>query len=173
MNNVRPWGFGFAGIRRSQGSEERGLGGGRGTRIFVQTSKVPMNSEATSVEEAAQRRRFVQARAARSASLLEDYAELIADLSRKNGEARIVDIARALGVTSATAAKAIDRLKRAGLAVSRPYRGVFLTEAGSSLAKRLGDRRRLVVDVLMALGAPKEAAEAMRKGSNTMCPARL
>ena len=125
---------------------------------------IPMNSEATRLDEVAQTRRFVQARAARSASLLEDYAELIADLFRENGEARIADIARALGVTGPTAVKAIARLKREGLAVSRPYRGIFLTEAGSSLAKRVRDRHRLVVDVLIAIGVQNEAAEADAEG---------
>jgi DtxR family manganese transport transcriptional regulator len=127
-------------------------------------ASIPMNSDATRLDEAVQTRRFVQARAARSASILEDYAELIADLFRKNGEARIADIARALGVTGPTAVKAIARLKREGLAVSRPYRGIFLTEAGSTLANRVRDRHRLVVDVLTAIGVPKEAAEADAEG---------
>ena len=123
-----------------------------------------MNTKATRLDEAVQARRFVQARAARSASILEDYVELIADLFRANGEARITDIARALGVTGPTAIKAIARLKREGLAVSRPYRGIFLTDAGLALAKRVRDRHRLVVDVLIAIGVPKEAAEADAEG---------
>jgi DtxR family manganese transport transcriptional regulator len=78
-----------------------------------------MNSKATRLDETVQTRRFVQAWAARSASILEDDAELIADLFRENSEARIADIARALGVTGPTATKAIARFKREGLTVSR------------------------------------------------------
>ncbi len=54
---------------------------------------------------------------------LEDYVELIADLLESEGEARPTDIARRLGVSHATAIKTISRLKRAGLATARPYRG--------------------------------------------------
>ena len=60
---------------------------------------VTNSSSATRLGGAIQTRRYIQARAARLASILEDYAELIADLFRENGEARIADIARALGVT--------------------------------------------------------------------------
>ncbi|HVB90230.1 MAG TPA: iron dependent repressor, metal binding and dimerization domain protein, partial [Beijerinckiaceae bacterium] len=58
----------------------------------------------------------------------------------------------------------IARLKREGLAVSKPYRGVFLSEAGLALAERVRSRHRLVVDVLLSLGVPAEAAEADAEG---------
>jgi DtxR family manganese transport transcriptional regulator len=115
-------------------------------------------------EEPTQARRFGKARSAQSAALLEDYAELIADLLASQGEARPTDIARRLGVSHATAVKAIVRLKREGLATARPYRGVFLTEAGERLAARVRARHRLVVDVLRALGVPAEAAEQDAEG---------
>ena len=44
------------------------------------------------------------------------------------------------------------RLKREGLVVSKPYRGVFLTEAGQAMAERSRQRHRLVVDLLLAGG---------------------
>ena len=115
-------------------------------------------------EEPTQARRFGKARSAQSAALLEDYAELIADLLANAGEARPTDIARRLGVAHATAVKAIARLKREGLATARPYRGVFLTDAGQRLAERVRARHRLVVDVLRALGVPAEAAEQDAEG---------
>jgi DtxR family manganese transport transcriptional regulator len=114
--------------------------------------------------EPTQARRFGKTRTAQATALLEDYAELIADLLATGGEARPTDIARRLGVAHATAIKAIARLKREGLATSRPYRGVFLTEAGERLAERVRARHRLVVDVLLALGVPAEAAEADAEG---------
>ncbi len=114
--------------------------------------------------EPTQARRFGKARSAQATALLEDYAELIADLLASEGEARPTDIARRLGVSHATAIKAIARLKREGLATARPYRGVFLTETGEHLAARVRARHRLVVDVLCALGVPKEAAEQDAEG---------
>lgn len=114
--------------------------------------------------EQAQARRFGKTRSAQSSALFEDYVELIADLLAGTGEARPTDIARRLGVSHATAIKAISRLKRAGLATSRPYRGVFLTEEGHALAERVRARHRLVVDLLRAVGVPAEAAEADAEG---------
>jgi DtxR family manganese transport transcriptional regulator len=89
---------------------------------------------------------------------------LIADLLASTGEARPVDIARRLGVSHATVAKSVARLKREGLVTARPYRGVFLTDAGLALAERVRARHRLVVDLLLALGVPVEAAEADAEG---------
>jgi DtxR family manganese transport transcriptional regulator len=108
--------------------------------------------------------RFVKTRAAQSGALHEDYVELIADLLATGGEARPTDIARRLGVSHATAIKTIGRLKRDGLAAGLPYRGVFLTKTGHELAERIKARHRLVVDVLLALGVPQEAAEADAEG---------
>ncbi len=108
--------------------------------------------------------RFARARSAQSTALLEDYAELIADLLQQEGEARLADMARRLGVSHATAVKALSRLKREGLATARPYRGVFLTEAGKQVAARARARHRLVVDLLLAIGVPSEAAEQDAEG---------
>ncbi len=115
-------------------------------------------------EEPTQALRFARTRTARSTAVLEDYAELIADLIAAGGEARATDIARRLGVSHATAIKSIARLKREGLATGRPYRGVFLTDAGQELADRVRNRHRIVVDLLVAVGVPLEAAESDAEG---------
>lgn len=121
-------------------------------------------SEENTPPEASDADRFTNARANRSTALFEDYTELIADLAEEFGEARITDIARRLGVTHPTANKAVLRLKREGLVVSRPYRGVFLTEAGAAMAQRVKARHRLVVRLLIAVGVPPEAAEMDAEG---------
>jgi len=108
--------------------------------------------------------RFGKARSAQSGALLEDYVELISDLHALNGEARATDIARRLGVSHATVIKTVGRLKREGLAVAKPYRGVFLTERGEHLADRVRSRHRVVVDLLLAVGVPAEAAELDAEG---------
>ncbi len=123
------------------------------------TEKLP-HADATATEA----ERFEQTRSARATAILEDYTELIADLLACHGEARTTDIARRLGVAHPTATKAIARLKREGLATSRPYRGVFLTDAGQAMAERTKARHRLVVAVLLAIGVPEEAAERDAEG---------
>jgi DtxR family manganese transport transcriptional regulator len=124
--------------------------------------------------ETSQARRFGKTRAAQAQALLEDYAELIADLLACEGEARPTDIARRLGVSHATAIKTIGRLKREGLATSLPYRGVFLTAAGEAMANKVRTRHRLVVAVLEAIGVPREAAEQDAEGiEHHISPATL
>lgn len=108
--------------------------------------------------------RFARAREAQAAALLEDYVELIGDLIAEFGEARVADIAARIGVAQPTATKAIARLKREGLATSRPYRGVFLTDEGAALAERVRARHRTVVAFLRAVGVPAETAELDAEG---------
>lgn len=133
--------------------------------VVTKTPRKGLGSEnAELAAEPAQARRFSRARKARSAATLEDYTEMIADLIAVNGEARTTDIARRLGVAHPTASKTIARLKREGLVTARPYRGIFLTEAGAAMAKSAGQRHRLVVELLVAVGAPREAAEADAEG---------
>jgi DtxR family transcriptional regulator, manganese transport regulator len=115
-------------------------------------------------EEPTQALRFGKARTARSATLLEDYVELIADLLAAQGEARATDVAKRLGVAHPTAVKTIGRLKREGLVTARPYRGIFLTEQGHALAERVRARHRLMVELLLAVGVPPEAAETDAEG---------
>lgn len=134
---------------------------------MTEEKQVPLRPSAGDAElptEPTQARRFGKTRTAQSHALFEDYAELIADLHATGGEARPTDIARRLGVSHATAIKTIARMKREELATARPYRGVFLTPAGKSLAARVKARHRLVVDLLRAVGVPAEAAEQDAEG---------
>jgi DtxR family transcriptional regulator, manganese transport regulator len=135
-----------------------------GDLAITKRGKAPPSADAELAAEPEQADRFSKARSARSVSMLEDYTELIADLTAADGEARTTDIARRMGVAHPTASKTIARLKREGLARAKPYRGVFLTEAGAALAKRARERHRLVIDLLIAVGAPRETAEADAEG---------
>lgn len=108
--------------------------------------------------------RFTHARNVQARVVMEDYVEMISDLLAELGEARIADIAHRMGVTHPTATKSVARLKREGLAVSRPYRGVFLTDEGAALADQVRARHRVLVDVLIALGVPPEVAELDAEG---------
>ena len=108
--------------------------------------------------------RFSRAREAQAAALLEDYVEMIGDLIHEHGEARVADIAERMGVSQPTATKSIGRLKREGLATSRPYRGVFLTDEGAALADRVRARHRAVVAFLIKMGVPEDIAELDAEG---------
>jgi len=107
---------------------------------------------------------FRQVRNAHHLELTEDYVELISDLIADGGEARQVDIAARLGVAQPTVARVLKRLVRDGLVVQRPYRGVFLTEAGERLADASRARHRTVEAFLIALGVPEDVARIDAEG---------
>ncbi len=103
-------------------------------------------------------------RLAHALEIAEDYVEAIADLITQEGEARVVDLARRLGVSHVTVVRTIGRLSRQGLVVTKPYRSIFLTPEGESLAESARRRHRIVVDALGALGVDRETAEADAEG---------
>jgi DtxR family manganese transport transcriptional regulator len=108
--------------------------------------------------------RFAQQREADRMAVAEDYVELIGDLLREESEARAVDIARRLGVSQATVTATVARLQRDGLVETKPYRGLFLTEAGTAMAEAARQRHMLVVRFLVALGLDPQVAEADAEG---------
>lgn len=94
----------------------------------------------------------------------QDYVELIAELIAQTGEARVIDLARRLGVTHVTVARTIQRLQREGLVTSLPYRSIFLTDTGRALSTEARQRHEIVVAFLRALGVSEEAAQADAEG---------
>jgi DtxR family manganese transport transcriptional regulator len=118
----------------------------------------------SNVDDAVVSQRHGHVRSQRSLALIENYVELIAAFQHEHGEARVTEIAHRLGVAHPTAVKSVARLERLGLVTSRPYRGIFLTEARSILAERERARHLLVVDVLLAIGVPREATETDAEG---------
>jgi DtxR family manganese transport transcriptional regulator len=99
-----------------------------------------------------------------SQELAQDYVEMIAELIARTGEARLTDLARGLGVTHVTANRTLKRLQRQGLVTSQPYRSIFLTANGRSLARESRERHETVVKFLIALGVPEPVAESDAEG---------
>ena len=107
---------------------------------------------------------FRQARLSRKTALIEDYVELIDDLLNDGQEARQVDIAARLGVSQPTVAKMLMRLEADGLVTRRPYRGIFLTEAGHDMAALSRARHHTVERFLRALGISEVNARIDAEG---------
>ena len=101
---------------------------------------------------------FRRLRRDHAGEIAQDYAEAIADLALSVGEARVVDLARRLGVTHVTVNRTLARLKRAGYVNTRPYRAIFLTDAGRKLAAESKLRHETVVAFLQSLGVSKKVA---------------
>lgn len=121
-------------------------------------------ASATLVDVEEQAQTFRQVRASRRTELVEDYVELIADLIDETGEARPVDIAARLGVKTPTVNKMLKRLAQDELITQRPYRAVFLTDTGRSLAERSRKRHHIVENFLLALGVNPDTARNDAEG---------
>ena len=103
-------------------------------------------------------------RSAHETELAQDYVEVIADLIDTFGEARAADIAKRIGVTHVTVIKTVARLQKAGFVTTRPYRSIFLTESGRTLAEEMRKRHILVLEFLKALGVRPEVAASDAEG---------
>ena len=107
---------------------------------------------------------FRRTREAHLTEVAEDYVELIGDLIHQHGEARLADITENMAVSQPTVSKIISRLRREGLVVSRPYRAIFLTEAGAAMAAEARRKHVIVADFLRALGLDEATVDADSEG---------
>ena len=94
----------------------------------------------------------------------QDYVEMIAELIDTTGEARVIDLARRLGITHVTVSRTLQRLRRAGLITSLPYRSIFLTAAGKRLSEESRHRHEVVVEFLQSIGVPDAVAHSDAEG---------
>jgi DtxR family manganese transport transcriptional regulator len=115
----------------------------------------------TPAQQAENLRRLRRDRAVETA---QDYVEAIADLTATQGEARVVDLARRLGVTHVTVNRTLARLQRAGYVNTKPYRAIFLTTSGGKLAEECQRRHQTVVSFLQRLGVAEKIAEMDAEG---------
>lgn len=107
---------------------------------------------------------FRRSRRDRAVETAQDYVEAIADLSASVGEARVVDLARRLGVTHVTVNRTLARLQKIGFVNTKPYRAIFLTDAGHKLAAECKQRHEIVVSFLRSLGISERIAELDAEG---------
>ena len=117
---------------------------------------------AASVSDSAAK--FDRIRRAHQSEVAEDYVEMISDLIEETGEARTVDLAARFGVTSPTVNAIVRRLHRENLVETRPYRSIFLTEAGKALAESSRARHQIVRDFFVTIGVPETIAEEDAEG---------
>ena len=103
-------------------------------------------------------------REARAVEVAHDYVEVISDLIKEGGEARLVEIARRLGVSHVTANRTVARLQRQGLVVTERYRSIFLTKRGEAIAEEVRHKHTVVLQFLMSLGVPEKVAMVDAEG---------
>jgi Mn-dependent transcriptional regulator len=83
---------------------------------------------------------------------MEDYLRTIDELSRKDGKARVSDIAMKLNVSKASVCQAVNVLKNHGLIIKGDDRGISLTAEGIRQVKLISTKhviiRRFFTEVL-------------------------
>src|SRR5918996_5601838 len=87
-----------------------------------------------------------------SSAAVEDYLERILELMNSKGYARVVDIAAALKISQASVTNMVQRLDGEGLLKYEKYRGLILTAAGRTLARKITHRHKLLTAFLKLLG---------------------
>lgn len=107
---------------------------------------------------------FAVVRQAHQMESTEDYVELIDDLIDSQGEARLVELAERLGISQPSASKTIARLQREGYVTSEPYRSIFLTTKGKTLADSSRERHDVVYRFLLAIGVNDATAKIDSEG---------
>jgi len=96
--------------------------------------------------------------------LAEDYVEAIADLIERDGQCRLTEIAKHFAVSHVTANRTVARLKKSGLATSKPHGPIELTLAGFKLAEKSKRRHAIVLAFLVALGISPAIARMDAEG---------
>jgi DtxR family Mn-dependent transcriptional regulator len=81
-------------------------------------------------------------------SQAEEYLEAICRLEQKAGFARTMELAKSLKVVPGSVTNTIENLKKKGLVIHKPYKGVKLTANGQKIASSVLRRHRLAERLL-------------------------
>jgi Mn-dependent DtxR family transcriptional regulator len=95
---------------------------------------------------------------------MEDYLEVIYELIRQKGYATTIDISRYLNVSSPTVSKMLQRLDESGHLNYEKYRGISLTEEGTSIAKNIHEIHSLLAEFLKMIGVKEHTANRDAEG---------
>jgi DtxR family manganese transport transcriptional regulator len=120
------------------------------------------NSKADAAAQPAES--FRRSRPDHAVEITQDYVEAIADLSATLGEARVVDLARRLGVTHVTVNRTLARPKQAGYGNMKPYRAIFLAGIGHTLGLECKRRHQTVEVFLDKPGVSRKVAALDAEG---------
>jgi Mn-dependent DtxR family transcriptional regulator len=91
---------------------------------------------------------------------IEDYLEQIHNLIEGKGYARVVDIAKNLGISQASVTNMIQRLDAEGYVVYERYRGVIMTDSGRKIGQEIARRHEVLTRLLSGFGLdPKTVHE--------------
>ncbi|HWI55578.1 MAG TPA: iron dependent repressor, metal binding and dimerization domain protein [Bacillota bacterium] len=82
----------------------------------------------------------------------EDHLERIQELVDRTGDARVTDIAAALGLSRSAVSNMVRRLAARGFVHYAPYGRITLTPAGRQVAQHIKARHQTLTELLELLG---------------------
>jgi len=89
----------------------------------------------------------------------EEYIEVIFQIERRKGYARVTDISALLKVQPPSVTEMIQKLANKNLVKYEKYHRVTLTEKGREIAERLHERHRVLKEFLVLVGVNEEIAD--------------
>ena len=110
------------------------------------------NSDPKSSERASH---FKEARNNRLFEIAEDYTELIADLIETQGQARVCDLAKAMGISHVSVLKTTRKLIRDGYLKKISDKHFDLTPEGRHMAIFSKRKHNILSEFLLKLGVPE------------------
>lgn len=90
---------------------------------------------------------------------LEDYLEAIHRQIQETGSARVVDVAKTLGVKMPSVNNAVKELSKLGFIEYEPYQHIKMTEDGVRRAAMIFKRHTLLKNFLISIGVSEQNAE--------------
>ena len=100
---------------------------------------------------------FKETRIQRHSEIAEDYTELIADLIQVQGQARVCDIAREMGISHVSVLKTLKRLIRDGYVMKKDHQ-IDLTPKGKEMAVFSKKKHLILSEFLLKIGVPESIA---------------
>ncbi len=100
---------------------------------------------------------FKETRIQRHSEIAEDYTELIADLIHIQGQARVCDIAREMGISHVSVLKTLKRLIRDGYVMKEDHH-IILTARGKEMAAFSKKKHLILSEFLKKIGVPESIA---------------
>lgn len=88
----------------------------------------------------------------------EMYLETILVLSRRLDRVRSVDVADEMGYSKPSVSRAVGILKKNGYIITDGSGHLYLTDEGRSVAEKTFERHRVLTEVFVRIGVPREIA---------------
>ena len=89
---------------------------------------------------------------------LEMYVKVAYELEEEFGTTTVSDMAERLGVKAPSVTAALQKLDSIGMVKYRRYQNVKLTRVGKTIAKKLHNRNKTLMDFLLMIGVDEETA---------------